>query len=235
MQVIGIGFGRTGTASLKEALERLGYGPCYHMHDVVAEPERIRHWQRAAGGDPIEWEDVFAGFGSAVDWPVAAFWRELADHYPEAKLVLTVRDPDRWYDSAVRTIFKQAVKSRSPVARAGLRVVTGLSPDLKAFVDMTDAAILSRVFEGRIAEREFAIERYRRHVREVRAEIDPERLLEYDVADGWRPLCDFLGVEVPAGTEFPRSNASESFDREDARRMARLVFRPVTSLVRGRG
>src|SRR6266700_2820133 len=105
LEVIGVGFGRTGTTSLKVALERLGVSPCEHMFDVTRDPERVRLWQGIADGEPADWAEVFRSHRATVDWPGAAYWRELTDAFPQAKVILTVRDADRWFDSAVQTIF----------------------------------------------------------------------------------------------------------------------------------
>src|SRR5215212_7838314 len=106
LEVIGAGFGRTGTMSLKVALEQLGYGPCYHMVELFEHPDHVERWEAAVRGEePVDWEEVFAGYRATVDWPGAAFYKELSERYPEAKVILTVRDPDRWYESARNTIF----------------------------------------------------------------------------------------------------------------------------------
>ncbi|MFC6931014.1 sulfotransferase family protein [Actinomadura yumaensis] len=115
MKVIGAGFGRTGTASLKQALEILGYGPCYHMSEVIAQPHRVRQWLDVGEGRSAGWDTIFAGYASTLDWPAAAYWRELAEHYPDAKVVLTVRDAERWYDSVSATIFASALAERRPL------------------------------------------------------------------------------------------------------------------------
>ena len=105
LSVIGAGFGRTGTASMKLALEQLGIGPCHHMKEVTT-PEQNSYWMAAAEGQQMQWDEVFEGFGSCVDWPAAFFWRELSECYPDAKIILTVRDPESWYQSIQNTIFK---------------------------------------------------------------------------------------------------------------------------------
>ena len=112
MKVIGAGFGRTGTLSLKFALERLGFAPCYHMFEVVGRPERQQAWLDLAVGGERDWPGVFEGYQAAVDWPASAFWRELVDFYPAAKVVLTHRDPDRWYESVERTLYAQYLRLR---------------------------------------------------------------------------------------------------------------------------
>ncbi|WP_313950084.1 sulfotransferase family protein, partial [Frankia casuarinae] len=106
INIIGAGFGRTGTLSLKLALEQLGYGPCHHMDEVLAHRETIAAWTSAAEGAPVDWDSLYGQYRSTVDWPGARFWRELADHYPSARVILTVRDPEKWYDSARSTLFQ---------------------------------------------------------------------------------------------------------------------------------
>jgi hypothetical protein len=229
MKVIGAGFGRTGTASLKQALETLGFGPCHHMFDVQRDPDRARAWRAAADGDAtVDWSTLLAGHQSTVDWPAAAFWRELAAHYPQARLILTVRDPEAWYDSAVRTIFRVELARRHLAGRLALRALTGLSPDLAAFVAMTDAVVFRRVFGGDVDDRRHAVAVFRRHVAEVRESVPADRLLVYDVTDGWAPLCGFLDVAVPA-QEFPRGNEAGSFERDRRRRLSHLMLRRQAS------
>ncbi|GAA3602576.1 sulfotransferase family protein [Nonomuraea rosea] len=224
MKAIGVGFGRTGTTSLKAALELLGHGPCYHMFDIVEEPARIGTWIDAAEGSPVDWDHAFEGFASVVDFPAAAFWRELVARYPDAKVILTVRDPDSWYESATKTIFRKALRARRPMARIGFALVSRIAPDLGAFVKMTDVAIMRRVFDGRVADREHAIAVYRRHIEQVKAEVPGERLLVYDVSEGWEPLCAFLSAPVPE-EPFPRGNDARTFDREEKERVRRLMHR----------
>ncbi|MEV4113897.1 sulfotransferase family protein [Nonomuraea sp. NPDC049695] len=229
MRVIGVGFGRTGTTSLRVALEELGFGPCYHMFNIVEEPRRINHWLAAAEGRPVDWTKVFAGFASVVDFPAAAFWRELVAHYPEAKVVLTVRDAQRWYDSATSTIFKKAVEaeSRPAAAKFAFRLAGKISPDLGAFTRMVQTAIQQRLFDGRVTDREHAIKVFEQHNRDVMAEVPEDRLLVYDVTQGWERLCDFLEVPVPAGTPFPHDNNTASFHKDEGRRMRRMAARSV--------
>ena len=233
MHVIGVGFGRTGTASLKEALERLGIGPCYHMQDVLRDPSRARAWltaaeQVAAGGRP-DWEGIFAGYSSTVDWPGSSFWRELVAAYPSAKAILTVRDPQRWYDSMESTILRTWRARRERAAGPGAPLRQPAAPPSRSaappsqappshqrdFAAMTDEVVARRVFAGRADEREYAIATYGRHVAEVRATVPAERLLVFEVAQGWAPLCAFL--EVPEPDEpFPRVNDKGAFNERQA-------------------
>jgi hypothetical protein len=204
MRVIGVGFGRTGTASLKEALVRLGAGPCYHMREVIDEPARARPWLAAAAGHRPDWTDVFAGYQSTVDWPGASYWRELVDAFPAAKIILTTRDPDRWYDSMAGTVLRAWRLRREAPPPA--------DPALRDIADMTTRVIALRVFDGRHEDRSHAIATYERHNADVRAAVPAERLLDFQVAQGWQPLCAFLGTPVP-DEPFPRVNDTAEFNR----------------------
>lgn len=204
LDVIGAGFGRTGTRSLKDALERLGFDPCYHMSEVQS-PERVAQWRAATEGD-ADWDGIFAGYRSAVDWPAAAFWRELAATYPEAKVILTDRDPERWYASVMATIHPS---STAPTD----------DPDRLRFTDMVDRVVWQGVFDGRTAEREHALAVFARHRDEVVRSLPSERLLIYRAGDGWEPLCTFLGVPVP-DEPYPHLNDRATFLERRAARAA---------------
>ena len=199
LAVIGAGFGRTGTMSLKLALEHLGLGPCYHMRELLARPEHDPVWHAAARGVGVDWDALFEGYGSAVDWPVAAFWRQLCDHYPHARFVLSVREPHKWHASVLETIFKAL--SSTPDRDDG---------EARAHRAMTRELILDRTFDGRLDDPQYAIAVYERHNRAVRDGICADRLLVYETGSGWEPLCTFLGFPVP-DTAYPRSNTREEF------------------------
>ena len=192
MKAIGAGFGRTGTRSLKAALELLGHAPCYHMSTVIAEPYRVRQWLEIGEGRGPGWDELFAGFQAALDWPAAAYWRELAEHYPDAKVILTVRDPDRWYDSVSETIFARALAERRPLPLRRCvirRLVTLRAPDFALYPRMAKATIFDRVFDGRIDDRAHAIKVYENHIADVKATIPSDRLLVFDVAKAGRPYA----------------------------------------------
>ncbi|MBS0334321.1 MAG: sulfotransferase family protein, partial [Proteobacteria bacterium] len=188
------GFGRTGTLSLKGALEMLGFGPCYHMVEVFKNPSAPGWWIEAAE-DPgrADWGRIYAGYAATVDWPNATFYKELASAYPGAKVVHTERDPDDWFESTQATIFKNDIPEgvEAPFPRM-LRKVIG------------------ELFDQRLHDRDHCIAVYNAHNREVREAIPAERLLVYHVADGWAPLCGFLGVPVPS-EPIPKVNSREEF------------------------
>lgn len=218
LDVIGAGFGRTGTLSLRVALERLGFGPCDHMEQTLAQPERVALWQEAAtlraAGQPVDWRPLLQGYRAAVDWPGAAFWLELSAAHPRARVILTVRDPDRWYASMAATLFPLHRRvERSAWARMLLNL-TGLAvPALRDGYQLTHDLVWDATFDGRFADRAHALRVFRAHERAVRTAIPPERLLVFDVAQGWEPLCAFLGTPVPAGEPFPHVNDTHEFQR----------------------
>jgi Sulfotransferase domain len=226
VKVIGAGFGRTGTASLKAALELLDYGPCYHMSVVIDQPYRVRQWLDIGEGGTPDWDEVFAGFQSTLDWPAAAYWRELAEHYPEAKVILSVRDPQRWYDSVSATIFRSALAERRPlpVRRRLIRwLVTRRAPDFAVYPRMARATVMDRVFDGRIDDRACAVEVFEQHIAKVKAAIPAGRLLVFDVSQGWGPLCEFLESPIP-DRPFPEANERAAFRRKRPRRLMRLII-----------
>ncbi len=190
LSVIGAGFGRTGTESLKQALEILGHGPCYHMYEVLPHPERVAMWRRAMDGSLPDWDVAFAGYGATVDWPGAYFWRALSDRYPKARIILSVRDPEAWYRSMNRTIL--------PLLRN--------SPD----ADMIGARLGKKVFNGRLDDKDHIIATFQAHIEAVQAAFSDDRLLTYEVGSGWTPLCDFLGCVVP-DQPYPHSNNADDF------------------------
>jgi hypothetical protein len=197
--VIGAGFGRTGTNSLKVALEQLGFGPCHHMFEVRENPAQFPFWQAAAQGDIPDWDEVFAGYVSQVDWPGARYWRELAAHFPAAKVILSVRPADAWFDSFHATIgrFLGPPEAHSDANR-------------RARAAMTHELITQQIFGGIIDDRAHATRVFREHNAEVQRTIAPERLLVWSPPEGWGPLCAFLGVAVP-DTPFPHANSTEAF------------------------
>jgi hypothetical protein len=216
MKVIGSGFGRTGTLSMKRALEELGVGPCYHMEEVMRHRSHVGLWHDVGLGREVDWHELFAGFESAVDFPASVVYRELMEAFPDAKVVHTVRDPERWYESTLETIYQ----ARALVPRWLRRLV----PFAGRFAEMVDLMVWDGVFDGRFEDREYAIARFEEWTAEVTATVPPERLLVFDVRDGWEPLCEFLGVLQPAG-DFPRVNDRESMLRRF--RFARVASRSV--------
>jgi hypothetical protein len=196
-RLVGAGLGRTGTHSLKLALERLLDAPCYHMIEVFGRPDDIPVWHAAVQGQMPDWSVFLADYGAAVDWPVAAFWRELADAFPDAVVLLSVRNADAWWKSANATIFEITRREAppDPTAAAQLAMATDM---------LTDR------FTPRWYDESEAKAAYEAHNAEVRATIPATRLLEWRPGDGWEPICTALGVAVP-DEPFPHVNTTEEF------------------------
>ena len=191
LSVIGAGYGRTGTASLKVALERLGFGPCHHMSEVLHRPDRIDLWRRIGEGEPL-WDQAFEGYQSTVDWPACTHWHALMDHYPDAKVILSRRDPGRWFESVNTTIMEKRVSQALES--------TPMGPMMQANI--------WRLFDGRLEDRDHMIACFERHCDEVAATVPADRLLVFEAKQGWAPLAEFLGVAAP-DEPFPHLNTQE--------------------------
>jgi hypothetical protein len=211
LKVIGAGLGRTGTLSLKLALEQLGFGLCYHMTEVLMDPPRAAAWVRAAVGQP-DWNAIFAGFESTVDYPGCAFWRELTQFYPSAQVLLSVRNPQDWFDSTQQTIFSD--EHNKPFLKSAL----------SEFFDKT----VFKAYGDRIHDRDFMVTAFQRHNAEVQQNVPQDRLLVYEAKQGWPPLCKFLGVPIP-DSPFPRVNSREERAKQRAA-MAQVPDAPEVTL-----
>jgi hypothetical protein len=205
MKVIGASFGRTGTMSLKVALLQLGFGPCLHMVDFFGMPDRAQLFLDAYQGKPVDVEDLFEGYESSVDWPGNVFFKQALEAYPDMKVIHTKRDPESWYKSVSDTIYPAAL---------GLKNSPAFASDLTA--QMVDAIVWQGDFQGRFDDKDLTLETYRRHNQDIVDSVPTDRLLIFDVKDGWAPLCGFLGTPVPDGVPFPRANDTESFNQRIA-------------------
>ena len=199
LSVIGAGFGRTGTMSLKMALEELGLGKCHHMEEIFGDLSQLPRWLSATAGEKVDWDAVFQGYGCTADWPGAFFWRELADFYPDAKIILTTRPADSWWKSFSGTIleFMKIIPDDAP---AHIHEVKG----------MIETLVGEKTFGSTLDDEQAALTAYENHLEEVSAAFDGDRLLRFEVKEGWEPLCAFLDKPVPSGP-FPRSNSSDEF------------------------
>jgi len=198
LQVIGAGLGRTGTLSLKLALEKLGFSKCHHMVEVFEHPGQASVFYDAARGKPVDWDGLFEGYRASVDWPSCHFWRQLAEYYPDAKVILSYRDPESWYKSISDTIFATI---------QGLKTTADPDQPMRRLVE---EIVENQTFSGRIDDRETVIQAYLDHCRSVRESLPPERLLEFQAREGWEPLCRFLNVDVP-DEPYPRTNSTSEF------------------------
>jgi hypothetical protein len=209
MRLIGAGLPRTGTLTQKVALETLGFEPCYHWVNVIADLDQVGVWNRALDGDG-PWEEVFAGFQATVDWPGGYFWQELMDHYPDAKVLLSVRDAEKWEPSFRETIWNMCF------GESLIRLISSargqVDPQWSRYLQLVDRMFWSG--EGTFAAGhetpEQLMAQFERHNEQVKAAVPSERLLVWSVTEGWEPLCDFLDVPVPS-EPLPHVNDRETF------------------------
>lgn len=217
LKVIGAGYPRTGTMSLELALEHLGFGPCHHMAEVLQHPRQATLWARAFSGEPIDWDEVLAGYSSSTDAPSCFVSLELAQRYPDAKVVLSLRSAESWWDSAQATVMSEANRDgmiRSPNAALIGPMMMKMREYLYRNGDGAEGARAAP--EPGTPDRAAAIAAFNRHNERIRAAIAPERLLVFEARQGWEPLCEFLGVPVPQ-QPYPRANRREEFHEMVAR------------------
>jgi hypothetical protein len=198
LKVIGAGFGRTGTLSLKTALQELGFGKCYHMVEILRKPGHMKQWSRILRGGKPDWQTLFNGYQSAVDWPVAAYYRDLMAVYPKAKIILTVRDPESWHRSMMTTFYQ--------ARRAFVLQITRMVPTLHQFLIAMESALWQGVFQNQLEDKMHATEIFKNHIEEVKRVVPSERLLIFEARQGWGPLCSFLNVPVPADKPYPHKH-----------------------------
>jgi len=199
LEVVGAGFGRTGTQSLKLALDELGVGPCYHMMEVFENTDHIPLWAAATRGETPDWDTLFADYRSTVDWPGCAFWRDLAEKNPNARILLSYRNSDDWYDSFHNTIYQAMIRD-TPPEPAWVAV----------HLEMTRQLVLEQALGGRPDDRAHAIRCYEDHNDAVRSEVASERLILHEVGAGWEPLCIGLNLPVP-DKPYPKTNNTREF------------------------
>jgi len=205
LKIIGAGFGRTGTLSTCTALNQLGF-PCYHMFEVLENPRNKSHldfWRHVANtapGTPHDWEQVFANYTASVDNPASCVWRELMVAYPDAKVLLTLhpKGAEAWYESTIDTIYFTETMWQ-------FKVLEFATPFGRKMGDMCHKLIWQRMHQGTMSDRQKAIAYYHQHILDVKAAVPADRLLVFSADQGWQPLCDFLGVPIPA-SEFPNVN-----------------------------
>jgi len=199
MKLIGAGFGRSGTMSIQEALEQLGFGPCYHMKIALWRFWHLHFFLKAWHGKKVNWKRFFKRYNSVVDWPTCAFYKDLMKEYPDAKILLNVRDPEKWYDSMYETIW--SIQTAFPT----------WFPEIVRRIH--NEIIWNGNLKGSFLDKQRTMQVYMEHIDEVKRTVPPGQLLVYDVKEGWEPLCEFLGVPVPPGKPFPNKNDRRSFVR----------------------
>jgi hypothetical protein len=200
LKVIGAGFGRTGTLSMREALQILGFGPCHHFLELLKYPEERKNWRALAAGAPADWDLLLGRYASCMDWPSAYYWPQLVETFPEARVILTWRTAESWWASYEKTILKVILADTETEATAPGSQLISL-----------------RVFGGRPADRDHCMSVYEANVAAVKKTVPAERLLIHKLGDGWEPLCAHLGVPVP-DVPFPATNNASEFGSADGSR-----------------
>ena len=212
MKMIGVGFGRTGTMSLKAALEELGAGPCFHMIDLIMGENKERdleYWIQIADGEPVDWDEVFEPWEATVDWPAASKWREMVDAFPDVPVLLNVREFDGFYKSCENTIL--AVKE---AAMAGeLTEDANREQPAPELWQAIEKLIWQGDFQGRFKDKEWVRQMYYERIETIKSEVPADRLVYWELGDGWDKLADALGVDVP-DTPFPHLHDTNEFRTE---------------------
>jgi Sulfotransferase domain len=209
IKLIGAGLPRTGTLTQKLALEELGLGPCYHWVNVIADLDEVELWSNALDGNAA-WDQIFDGHHSTVDWPGGYFYRELLDAYPDAKVLLSVREDEAWERSFRDTIWMMCHGETLMPRLSGARAE--VDPRWRRYLTLVDRMFWGPqgTFANGHADPAQLIEQARAHNEEVKRVVPAERLLVWQVTEGWGPLCEFLGVDVPA-EPLPHANEREAF------------------------
>ncbi|MCK5897347.1 MAG: hypothetical protein KAG20_11100 [Cocleimonas sp.] len=211
IKVVNLSLGRTGTMSLKHALEDLGLDKCYHFSDIFDHQDHIDIWRSLAKGEPIDWEALFEGYQSTVYWSTSYDYQFLLDKYPEMKFILTVREPEAWYKSTFDTVY--SLNRPTLLRNIKFKIKGMFDPELRKLYKLwkfQETLLWQNTFKGRFHDKDFAIQQFEQHIENVKKNVPAERLLVYKIQQGWQPLCDFLQLPVPE-TDFPRVNDTASF------------------------
>lgn len=214
LKVIGVGGPRTGTTSLKDALEILGFGKCLHMESLFNDPDLVKYWVELFETGTTDFDTLFDGFQSTSDFPGYMLYKELYERYPDAKFILTLRDPEAWYESAYNTVY--SVTQRTIWQKLGLMKKMLLSARFRKLAKvfgLVRTYLWGRQFQGQFHDKEKALEIYTRFSDEIRAFIPADQLLEIRISEGWEPLCAFLNVPVP-DVPFPHKNQRRQFHEQ---------------------
>ncbi|TXF88236.1 sulfotransferase family protein [Neolewinella aurantiaca] len=214
LKILGVGAPRTGTSSLKVALEMLGYGKCAHMQELFGNPTKTSQWEQFFETGKTDFPDLFDGYQSSTDFPGCLMHKELSEQYPGMKFILTLRDPEEWYESVLRTIH--AAVPHSAAAKEAMRLKGEASPKFRSIgnaLALVEKYLFQRHYAGEFLNKEATISRYLAFQNELRTCVPAQNLLEFRISDGWEPLCAFLGVPVPE-EPFPFKNKRKDFQEQ---------------------
>lgn len=211
IEVIGAGFGRTGTLSLKHALEQLGYNKCHHMLEIFADPAgQLPHWNKLVDTGSADYDAMFSGYKAVVDFPGSIYYKQLMAKYPEAKVILTVRDAEKWYKSAHDTIYSAVPGGFDKFM---MSMVSIFKPQLRGTIkaiDFAEKCVWKGFFKNNFADKANTIKFYNEWIEDVKKSVPADKLIVFEVKDGWEPLCAFLNKPVPS-TPFPKVNDTAEF------------------------
>lgn len=211
LKIIGAGFPRTGTTTLKRSLEMLGIGKCYHMKELLVNPDQLPLWLRLEQTGTTDWDTLYDGFDATVDFPGYPFYKQHMERYPDARVILTVRPFEPWYESAYKTVWTAGPQNLPQ--KLAMMGRMAFNPRLRKVINcikFVKRVFWAQQFQGRFEDKAFAEEVFNKHIEEVKAYVPDEKLLVYDVRDGWGPLCEFLGTPEP-GEPLPHLNKKENF------------------------
>ncbi len=211
IKIIGAGLPRTGTNTLKESLERLGYKKTYHMKELLVHPENLHYWLTLKETGTTNWDELYKGYQATVDFPAYPWYKEHMKQYPDAKVILTVRPFEKWYTSVYSTIWKAGPQTFPE--KIGMLSKLLFNPRLRSVikcVKFSKAMIFGAHLQGKFEDKDFAEKVFNKHIEDVKVYVPADKLLVYDVSDGWGPLCKFLGVPEP-NEPLPHLNKKENF------------------------
>lgn len=214
LQIIGSGLARTGTMSLKQALEHLLDTPCFHVIELMKQPKRVSYLKERYKKGTTNWDAFYDGFGVAVDYPTCLYFEELLVKYPNAKVIHTIREPESWYESVYNTVYRGVPKGAKDIFRLIKTSLT--SKDMRQLAPVfqhNEKIIWKEQFEGKFEDKSRAIEIFEAHTERVKQIVPSDKLLIFNVKEGWKPLCAFLNKEMP-NSPFPRANARSEFNRK---------------------
>lgn len=211
LKIIGAGFPRTGTTTLKQSLETLVCDHVYHMKELLVNPDRLKYWKELSETGTTDWDSLYDGFDGTVDFPGYPWYKEHMKRYPDAKVILTVRDFDSWYKSVDSTVYRAGPQTPGEkIKMMGKLLTNSRIRKVVACIKFFKKTFFAGEMDGKFEDKAHAKMVWERHIESVKAHVPPEKLLVYDVREGWAPLCKFLGVEEPA-EPLPHLNKKENF------------------------
>ncbi|MDZ4709724.1 MAG: sulfotransferase [Saprospiraceae bacterium] len=211
IKIIGAGWPRTGTNTLKQSLEMLGYSKTYHMKELLVHPENLHYWATLKETGTTNWDDLYNGYQASVDFPCCPWYKEHLKRYPEAKVILTVRPFENWYNSIFSTIWKAGPQTVLEKIKMMSKLL--FNPRLRSVikcVKFAKSSIFGGLLQGKFEDKAATENLFNKHIEDVRAFVPAEQLLIFDISEGWEPLCKFLGAAVPS-EPIPHLNKKENF------------------------